>query len=326
MSISAVESGKVLFYSTSIVCCNLLTGLIKMAVENNSYEEGFLEINGLKLFYRRYGKGNRHKLLTLHGGPGGTHEYMLPLADLAERGFDVVFYDQFGCGKSDYPKNESDYSLEYAIEEVEGVRKALFGEEKVNLFGSSWGGLLSLAYAIKYQNHLITLTSCSGLSSVPETVKEMHRLISKLPDEYRIAIEVHEEKGDYDHPDYLKASDYFARQHVLRLEEWPDEVNRMMKMTAERGTYEKMNGPSEFTIIGTIKDIDFTDQLSKIRIPTLITCGKYDEVTPQIAETIRKNIPGSQLVVFQESSHLQFWEEREKYMEIFSGFVKEFDK
>lgn len=297
-----------------------------MAVVNKSHEDGFVEVNGIKLYYERFGKGNRHRLLTLHGGPGATHDYLLPLADLAEMDFDVVFYDQFGCGKSDYPKNESDYSLEYAIEEVECVRKTFFGDKKVNLFGSSWGGLLSLAYSIKYQDHLITLTSCSGLSSVPETVKEMHRLISMLPDEHRIAIEEHEAKGDYEHPDYVKASDFFSRRHVLRMDVWPEEVNRMMEMTAQRGTYLKMNGPSEFTIIGTIKDIDFTDQLSRIRIPTLITCGKYDEVTPEIAETIHKNIPGSRISVFQESSHLQFWEEREKYMKAFAGFVKEFDK
>lgn len=294
-----------------------------MTVENATYEEGFVEVNSLKLYYRRYGNGNRHKLLTLHGGPGATHDYLLPLADLAGMGFDVVFYDQFGCGKSDYPKNESDYSLDYAVEEVEGVRKAFFGDRKVNLFGSSWGGLLALAYSVKYQDRLITLTSCSGLSSVPETVKEMHRLISELPGEYRTAIEKHEADENYDHPDYIRASDFFSRRHVLRLDEWPDEVNRMMKMTAERGTYEKMNGPSEFTIIGTIKDIDFTDQLSKITIPTLITCGRYDEVTPKIAESISRNISGSRMIEFQESSHLQFWEEREKYMEIFSEFVKE---
>lgn len=292
----------------------------------HDFEDGFIEVNGIKLYYKRFGKGNRHKLLTLHGGPGGTHEYMLPLADLVKMDFDVIFYDQFGCGRSDYPKSESDYTLEYAIEEVEGVRSAFFGDTKVNLFGSSWGGLLSLAYAIKYQDKLITLTSCSGLSDVPKTVKEMHRLISMLPEEHRKAIEEHEAKGDFDNPDYQKASEFFMRRHALRTKDWPEELTRMLEMTEKRGTYLKMNGPSEFTIIGTIKDINFTDQLHRIKIPTLITCGRYDEVTPEIAKDINREIEGSKLVIFPESSHLQFWEEREKYMETLSQFIKEYDR
>lgn len=293
-----------------------------MGDKNVLHEDGFAEINGIKIYYERFGKGNRHKLLALHGGPGGTHDYILPIADLASMNFDVVFYDQFGCGKSDYPKNESDYSLEYAVEEVEGVRKSFFGNSRVNLFGNSWGGMLALAYAVKYQDRLITLTSSSGLSSVPETVKEMHRLISYLPEPHRKAIEEHEAKEDYDHPDFVAATNYFMRQHLLRMDKTPDEVIRMLEMTNSRGTYLKMNGPSEFTIIGLIRDIDFTDQLKTIKVPTLITCGKYDEVTPEIAETIHAEIRGSKLEVFQESSHLQFWEEREKYMQVLSDFIR----
>ncbi len=289
--------------------------------EKVEHEDGFLEIDGIKLYYERFGKGNRHKLIALHGGPGGTHDYLLPLADLASKDFDVYFYDQFGCGKSDYPKNESDYSLEYAVEEVEGVRKAVFGDSKINLFGNSWGGLLALAYAVKYQDSLLTLTSSSGLSSVPETVREMHRLISYLPENHRKAIEEHEAKGDFEHPDYIAATDYFMRQHALRMDQMPDEISRMFEMTKERGTYLKMNGPSEFTIIGLIKDIDFTDDLHRIKVPTLITCGKYDEVTPNIAETIHNEIQNSKLEIFQNSSHLQFWEEREKYMNVLSDFI-----
>lgn len=291
-----------------------------------AHEDGFVKINGISIYYERFGRGNRHRLLALHGGPGATHDYMLPLSDLAAMDFDVVFYDQFGCGRSEDPRSESDFTLEYAIEEVENVRKAFFGAGKVNLFGSSWGGMLGLAYAIKYQSHLTTLTSCSGLSSVPETVKEMKRLISELPDEYRESIEVHEANGDFEHPDYVRAGEYFMRQHTLRMDTMPEEIRRMFDMTASRGTYMRMNGPSEFTIIGTIKDIDFTDRLNEIRVPTLITCGKYDEVTPNIARSIQGHITNSRLLVFQNSSHLQFWEERDLYMKSLSDFILEHDQ
>lgn len=297
-----------------------------MSGKKVEFEDGYIDVNGIKIFYKRFGKGNSHKLLALHGGPGGTHDYILPIADLASMDFDIVFYDQFGCGKSDYPKNEADYSLEYAVEEVEGVRKTFFGDSKINLFGNSWGGMLALAYALKYQDRLSTLTSSSGLASVPDTVSEMHRLISLMPEKHRKAIEKHEAERNYDHPDYLAATNYFMRQHLLRMDSIPPEVSRMMLMTNERGTYLKMNGPSEFTIIGLIRDIDFTDKLHTIKVPTLITCGKYDEVTPQIAATIHHRILNSELEIFQESSHLQFWEERDKYMQVLSSFIKAHDR
>ncbi len=296
-----------------------------MTGDNTNREEGFVNVNGLNLYYVRFGKGNKYKLLTLHGGPGGTHSYLLPLADLASRGFDVVFYDQFGCGKSDYPKSESDYTLEYAIEEVEGVRKSFFGNDKVHLFGSSWGGMLALAYSIKYQDHLKSVTSSSGLSSVKDTVSEMKRLISMLPEEHRSAIEKHEADKDYSNPEYQEASMYFMKKHVLRWDEWPKEVTDMLELTEQRGTYLKMNGPSEFTIVGTIKDVDFTDRLHDIKIPAMITFGKYDEVTPAIGEKISGQIRGSKKVQFDNSSHLQFWEERERYMDVLSEFIKKND-
>lgn len=288
-------------------------------------EEGFVNVNGLKLYYVRYGKGNKYKLLTLHGGPGGTHDYLLPLADLASRDFDVVFYDQFGCGKSDDPKNESDYSLEYAVDEVEGVRNALFGSDRVHLFGSSWGGMLALAYSLKYQDNLKSVTTSSGLSSVSETVKEMHRLISQLPQKEREAIEKHEKDGDYSNPDYQNAAMYFMKKHLFRWDEWPEDVTKTMEVMEKRGTYMKMNGPSEFTIIGTIKDVDFNDQLHTIHIPALITCGRHDEVTPEIAQSIHGRINGSEMVVFEDSAHMQFWEEKDKYLDVLSGFIAKND-
>lgn len=290
------------------------------------HEEGFLKINGIKIFYERFGKGNRHRLIALHGGPGASHDYLLSLADLASLDFDIVFYDQFGCGRSDYPKNESDYSLEYAVEEVEGVRRATFGNQKIHLFGNSWGGMLSLAYAIKYQENLTTLVSSSGLSNVPETVKEMHRLISQLPAKYKNAIEEHERKGDFDNPEYVEASEYFMKKHLLRMEEYPEDVMRSLQMMNDRGTYLKMNGPSEFTINGLIKNINFDSDLKRITVPTLITCGKYDEVTPKIAESIHGEIKGSVLKMFNESSHMAFWEERESYIGYISDFMKSHDR
>jgi proline iminopeptidase len=147
----------------------------------------------------------------------------------------------------------------------------------------------------------------------------MWRLIGQLPPEVRATIREHNARGDFHHPDYLKAVEVFYRKHVCRLPVWPHELVQTLDHMGI--VYETMNGPNEFTITGRIRDWDVTDQLPRIRIPTLVTVGRYDEVTPRVARSIHEGLRGSKLVVFARSSHLAFWEERPLYMEVVRSFL-----
>lgn len=291
-------------------------------MQEGNFEEGFYEVQGIKLYYKHYHSDEgKAKLLTLHGGPGMSHDYLLSLKDLLDYGIDVFFFDQFGCGRSEEP-DHSKFTFDYAVEEVEGIRQKAFGNEKVFLMGSSYGGALSLAYSVKYQVNLKGLIVTGGLSSIPFTVKEMHRLIDELPGDAGKIIKKYEALGDFTNPEYEKAVNVFYREHLLRMDEMPEDVSRSLEYGMSRNVYPIMNGPNEFTIIGTIKDWDITDQLHKIKIPTLVTVGKYDEVTPNVAELIHKNIEGSRLKVFEKSSHLTMWEEeRDLYMKTLADFI-----
>lgn len=281
--------------------------------------EGFVKILGFNLFYHIYGKPTKGTVLCLHGGPGATHDYLLSLEDLAQFGYRVVLIDQLGCGKSDRPRGTDLYTIAHNVEEVDGVRKALrLG--KVHLMGSSYGGALAIATALKYQRNLRSLVITGGLASVPLTVREMRRLVNRLPPKTRATIAKYEAMGDYQHPRYLAAVDVFYRRYVCRLPVWPSEVTYSFEHLS-RPVYFTMNGPNEFTIIGTIKDWDVTDQLPTIKIPTLVTVGRYDEVTPRVAESIHRGIRGSKLVRFEKSAHLAMWEERAHYIDVVRGFL-----
>src|SRR5437016_8910285 len=237
--------------------------------------EGYVKILGFKLFYRSYGKPTKGTLLCLHGGPGATHDYLMSLEDLAQFGYRVVLIDQLGCGKSERPRGTDLYTIAHNVEEVEGVRAALrLG--KVHLMGSSYGGALAIATALKYQRNLRSLIVTGGLASVPLTVREMRRLVNRLPPKTRATIAKYEAKEDYQNPKYLAAVDVFYRRYVCRLPVWPREVTHSFEQIS-RPVYFTMNGPNEFTIIGTIKDWDVTDQLPRIKVPTLVTVGRYDE-------------------------------------------------
>jgi len=279
---------------------------------------GFVAVNGFKLFYRTFGTGD-NVLLCLHGGPGAMHDYLLPFGKLGDDKVRVVLYDQLGCGKSERPQDTSRYTIDYGVEEVEGVRKAL-NLAKINLFGNSYGGALALQYALKYQRNIKKLIISSGLSSVPETVEEMKRLKTLLPIDVQETLAKYEAVEDYQNPEYLKAVEVFYRNFVCRLPEWPEEVTRTLNGLSTP-VYYTMNGPNEFTIVGNLRDWDITPRLHEIRVPTLVTAGRYDEVTPKIAETIHKNISGSKLVVFENSSHLAMWEEQESYVRTVREFI-----
>jgi len=281
--------------------------------------EGYLNVEGHQFFYRSFGEPSKGTVLCLHGGPGATHDYMLSLTDLTEFGYRVIFYDQLGCGKSDVPKNTALFTVERAVEEVEIMRKAL-KLAKINLVGSSWGGMLAIAYALQYQKNLKSMVTIGGLASVPRTTAEMQKMKSQLPDDVQAVMRKYEETGDYENPEYLKAVEVFYRKHLCRLNEWPKELVYSLDHIS-KPVYLTMNGPNEFTIIGNIRYWDVTHLLHKIHVPTLVTGGKFDEVSPVEARSIHRGIKGSRLVTFQKSSHLPMWEERERFMTVVRKFL-----
>jgi proline iminopeptidase len=286
--------------------------------------DGWVRVTGYRLYYRVFEPGSySNTILALHGGPGCHHEYLLPIADLAKRGYRVVFLDQLGCGRSERATDPSLYNLDHNVDEVEGVRHEL-GLGQIHLIGSSYGGMLALAYAIRHQDRLKSLVTIGGLADVPYTVAEMNRLIGELPKASRAAIQKYGDLGYYQNPTYLKAVDLFYHRHLCRLPKWPPELVRGLT-EINHDVYGRMNGPNEFTITGTIKDIDLTPRLSSIRVPTLVTGGRFDEVTPNVARQICDHVPGARQVTFEQSSHVPFWEERPAFMEEVARFLQSHD-
>lgn len=284
--------------------------------------EGFVKIGGLNLYYEEFVPDSKKAtILCLHGGPGASHDYLLPLADLANYGFKVILYDQFGCGKSDELSDTTKFTFEYAVEEVDGVREKLCPGEKIFLMGSSYGGALALSYALKYQQHLIGMIVSGGLASSKLAVQEMNRLVDDLPEWASIAIKKYGPLKDYSNPEYLKAMQEFYSRHLIRIDPIPKEVQASLEYADKRNVYKIMNGPNEFTIVGTIKDWDITDEIHRITVPTLITVGEYDEVTEVVAREIHQRIKGSTMSVLPNCSHMSMWEDRDGYNDTLREFM-----
>ncbi len=286
-------------------------------------QEGFIPVLGeYRVWYRIVGGGAEQEtvpILTLHGGPGVPHDYITDMAALASDSRRVIFYDQLGCGHSDQPDDPSLWTIERSVQEIGIVRRAL-GLERVHLWGQSFGGLFALEYALAQPAGLISLILASSTSSIPLWIAEANRLREALPPEIQATLVRHEQAETTDDPEYLQAMQVFYERHVIRLHPIPEHVQRAMDQVGQ--VYYIMNGPSEFHVIGTIKDWDRTDRLAEIRVPTLITSGRYDESTPLINEVLHRGIAGSQWVLFEQSSHMAHVEERERYLSTIRAFIE----
>ena len=163
----------------------------------------------------------------------------------------------------------------------------------------------------------------STSASMPQFAAETRRLREDLPVDVQRVLNKYEAVGEYHDPEYEEAVMAFYQKHLCRLPEWPDCVMRSVANLENNPVYETMNGPNEFTSIGNLKDWDRTERLNEIQVPTLITVGRYDELTPACAETLRAGIPNSRLVVFEDSAHLAHVEEQARYLEVVRDFLDE---
>jgi L-proline amide hydrolase len=261
-------------------------------------------------------------VLCLHGGPGANWLHLQPYEALANERR-VVFYDQLGAGNSQVaePHDPSMWTPELYVEEVDAVREAL-GLERVHVLGHSWGGMLGMQYAATQPDGLVSLIAQSSPPSVPAWMPEVARLRSELPAEVEATLREHEAAGTTDSPEYEEAVMVFYERHLCRVEPWPDWLVECFRILEENPeVYHAMNGPSEFHVIGTIRDWDITPQLGRIEVPTLLFCGRHDEVTPATVELAHRGIAGSELVVLEESSHMAQAEEPERTLELVRGFL-----
>ena len=286
--------------------------------------DGHLPFAGGQTWYRIVGDGDepgKLPLVCLHGGPGAPHDYLEPLEALVETGRRIVFYDQIGCGNSWIQKPADFWTVELFVAEVEAVRDAL-GLDRIHLFGSSWGGMLAMEYALTQPVGLASLILSSSPASIPMWEAETGRLRRELPADVRAVLDEQEAAGTLDSPEYEAASMEFYKRHVCRVFPFPDYVQRTFAGLGEHPeVYMQMQGPNEFVITGTLRTWEITARLPEIRVPTLITAGAHDEFTPAQAQVVHEGIAGSELVTFEDSSHMQYVEETDRYLELVSAFL-----
>lgn len=278
-------------------------------------------VGNFHVWTKRIGNNPKIKVLLLHGGPASGHEYMECFESFFPKE-DIEFYeyDQLGASYSDQPSDSSLWTIDRYVDEVEQVRKAL-GLNKDNFFllGHSWGGILALEYALKYQNNLKGLIISNMMSSCPDYGRYSQVLAKQMNPAVVDSIHAMESRGDVSSPAYMNLlMPNFYQQHFCRLATWPDPVIRSNKHL--NGTiYRLMQGPSEFGIAGRLEFWDRKADLPRITVPTLTIGGRYDTMDPEHMKWMSTQVKNGSYLFCPNGSHLSMWDDQQTYM---NGVIK----
>lgn len=285
-------------------------------------------VGEFKVWTKRFGSNPKIKVLLLHGGPAMTHEYMECFETFFQReGFEFYEYDQLGSYYSDQPKDSSLWTTERFVDEVEQVRKAI-GADKNNFYilGNSWGGILAMEYALKYQQNMKGLLVANMMASAPDYGKYADKVLSKqMKPDVLAEIRSLEAKKDFNNPRYMELliPNYY-QQHLCRLKDWPDGLNRASKHVNNE-IYTMMQGPSEFGISGRLAKWDIKKRLLEITIPTLMIGAKYDTMDPKAMEEQSKLVKKGRYLYCPNGSHLAMWDDQKVFMNGVIEFINDVD-
>jgi proline iminopeptidase len=294
-------------------------------------QDGFVDAHGVLIYYQTLGQGE--PLLIVHGGPGASHDYFLPYLLPMARHHKVIFIDERGSGKSEKLDDPSGYTVENMVEDTEAVRQGLkLG--RISLLGHSYGGVLAQAYALKYQSNLSHLILCSTFHSTSKMNEVFRRMLADMTPELRDRILSLEKAGlfgkgkDYEknrYPnDYMIAAwaeGYFPYLYQRR----PDaNYDPLANGNMSWDLYREMWGShGEYVIDGNLKSVEYADRLPTIKVPTLITAGDHDECAPALSEEMHRLIPGSKLVIFPQSGHMNFVDQPAVFNKTVTDFLSQ---
>ena len=288
--------------------------------------KGTVPFGAFKTWYRITGDpaAGGTALVTVHGGPGSTHDYLLNLTALADHGIRVVHYDQLGNGGSSHlPDRPKEFwTVQLFLDELDNLLRQLGIADDYVLFGHSWGGMLAAAHASARPAGLRGLIIANAPASYPLWIPELDRLRAELPEGVDETLRRHEAAGTTDSAEYYAAARVFYDRHLCRLTPWPrDYQASFYELYNDPTVYFAMNGPTEFHLTGTLRNWSVVDLLGGIAVPTLVLAGRHDEVTDEAMRPFRERIPDVRPEVFEASSHVPHLEEPDRFRAVVADFL-----
>jgi proline iminopeptidase len=273
-----------------------------------------------QVWYRLNGAGlARPCLLGITGGPGLSHHYLLSLTSLSDQ-HPVLLYDQLDTGNSSRPGDKANWTIDYYVDEIESIRREL-GIDALVPVGHSWGGLLAYEYALKYPSSVAALVLVSPCLSAARWTADANALVAGLPQYAQKLIRDGEATGDFEDPGYLHANEVFKARHLRRKGERPPHYLRSGELFNET-LYNHINGPSEFTMLGTLRDYEGLGRIGEIEAPVLFVCGEHDEARPSTMHEFAGMMRDAIVAVIPEVAHMSMLEDEVAFTGVIRNFLE----
>ena len=311
---------KFLFFIATIFSLFLIGGCQSNKLKPG---EGYINVTGGKVWYKVVGSGDKPPLVLLHGGPGVPSYDSNPLAALSDDR-PVIFIDQLGCGRSDRITDTTLMTIPAYVKELKEIHDAL-GLKDYYIFGHSWGTIYAVEYYFAHPEGIKGLMLSGPALDIPRWAKDADTLIATLPDSIQKAIRTNEKNGTYDSPGYQQAVDYYYKLYLARKQPWSADIDSAFAQTG-MNVYMHMDGPSEFTLSGNLKDYDATGKLGNIKIPTLFIGGEYDEARPESVRYFASLVPGAKYVILPNAGHLSMQDNPEANNKAVRDFLNSIEK
>lgn len=284
--------------------------------------EGYILVEGGKIYYHMSGNGPKTATIFIDGGPGMPSCYsQSALGGLADQR-KVVFYDQLGVGRSDRPDKKEHWNIERYADELVRLREELALEE-VHLVGISWGTMVLSHYLLHHEpTGVKSVVFIGPLFSTKRWLQDARLNISQLSQSVQDTITKYHQRQEYEAEAYLAASQVYARTYGTRRSPFPSVVCDSLAARYNYEVYQYMWGPTEFEATGTLKKFDILDKLGQIDIPSLVIVGDHDEVSTETAQTYQQLLPNAELSVIRDSGHIIFFDQPERLIQVIDSFLE----
>jgi L-proline amide hydrolase len=288
--------------------------------------EGTAKFGDYQTWYRITGELSARKapLVVLHGGPGCVHDYLLPVANIAETGRPVIHYDQLGNGRSTHLRDKPPefWTVQLFLDELTSLVDTLGIAEEYLLLGQSWGGMLAAEHAVRKPQGLRGLVIADSPADMRLWSAAAAELRAKLPPGVDETLAAHEAAGTTDSEEYRTAMRFFYDRHVCRVVPWPDEFERSLAAIDDDPTvYSAMNGPSEFHVVGSLRDWSIVDRLGAVSVPALLISGEFDEAAPATVQPYFDGIADVRWEILENCSHVPQLEDTDRFNTLVTEFL-----
>ena len=286
-------------------------------------EEGYINVKGGKIWYKVSGEGNKTPIVMLHGGPGYPSYYFNPLMSLGKER-PVITFDQLGCGRSDRITDTTLMTMDNYIEQLRQLLSTLKIQE-FYLYGHSWGTMLGMDYYLKYPKSIKALILASPCTNIRLWISDADTLISTLPDSIQFFIKQSMNNTNPDSIRMKEAIDYYYNSFYTRKKPSSADIDSA-HLQFGANVYEYMWGKEEFFVSGTLRDYNRTDDLNKIKVPTLYITGEFDAARPNTVKYYQSLTPNSKFIVIKNAGHMTMHDNPEENIEAISAFLRELEK